>query len=433
MVLDQLGLILSFLLEKSRLVHRIDDKGGTGFTCKYDAPNGPDCRFGVNRIRVFVMRIHFIFIVLLVLGTGAFTYAAEPQTAPDGVYPGLEYILSLTQSSADLDPKRLSGLIDFVGSVPDDTGMILKERQGASGAFYGFAVKGEFRQVLDYVYNPDIPLYVTMPSSLRQHEWLTPQVLEPLRGLARQIDSAGGIQLIRGRDREVITPDTNTGGYYGYDQERLLTILPGPTGPVLISVSSQNDLSEVGRKGYIVGSDNDWNYLYSQETGLNTFGMGWVESYMYYAHSVLVYVSDSATNMLHIGSFKWLNAGWAKMNMVNSGHILPGIKRFAADFKKVLEAPGLPEPLTLGNKYRELQQSSGDSLRQAVSRYLDALLSKEPGGLDSKLFKTLLSSGEYLQQMSHQELVQVLLLEYVKESIGKASPAGVVSQLSLPR
>ena len=193
-----------------------------------------------------------------------------------------------------------------------------------------------------------------MPSSLRQHEWLTPQVLEPLRDLPRQVKSDGDIRLVRGRDREVITPDTNTGGYYVYDQDRIVTILPGPIGPVLISVSSQNELSEVGKKGCIVGNDKDWNYLYSQETGLNTFGMGWVESYMYYAHSVLVYVADSSSNVLHVGSFKWLNGGWAKMNMVNSNHILNGIKRFAADFKTVLEAPGLPEPLVLENKYREL-------------------------------------------------------------------------------
>jgi hypothetical protein len=75
-----------------------------------------------------------------------------------------------------------------------------------------------------------------------------------------------------------------------------VTVLPGPTGPVLISVSSQNDLSEVGKKGCIVGDDKNWNYLYSNETGLNKTGMGWVDSYMYYAHSVLIYVGDSSSN-----------------------------------------------------------------------------------------------------------------------------------------
>jgi hypothetical protein len=380
-----------------------------------------------------MMQSRFILAVLLILGIVGAAYGDEQPSVPENVYPDLEYILSLTQSSADLDPEQLSGLIDFVGSVSDDSGMTLKERQGASGAFYGFTVRGDFSQVLDYVYNPDIPLYVTMPSSLRQHEWLTPHVLEPLRVLPRQVTTDGDVRLVRGRDREAVTPDTNTGGYYVYDQDRIVAILPGPAGPVLISVSSQNDLSEVGKKGCIVGSDQDWNYLYSQETGLNTFGMGWVESYMYYAHSVLVYVADSSANVLHVGSFKWLNAGWAKMNMVNSNHILNGIKRFAADFKTVMESPGLPAPLVLENKYKELHQSSEKDLRQLVSHYLDALVSSGASGPNSNPFKSLLSSGEYLQQMDHQELVKVVLLEYVKESIGKASLVDFVSQLTTPR
>ena len=78
-------------------------------------------------------------------------------------------------------------------------------------------------------------------------------------------------------------------------------------------------------------------------------------------------------------------------------------------------------------------QSSEKDLRQVVSSYLDALVSSGASGLDSNPFKSLLSSGEYLQQMNHQELVKVLLLEYVKESIGKASLVRFVSQLSLPQ
>ncbi len=367
------------------------------------------------------MLLHYIFAALLLLGSITTASAEEAKTVPESVYPGLEYALSLNQSSANLDPKQLSGLIHFVGSIPADSGMKLKERQGASGAFYAFSVQTDFIQVLDYVYNPDIPLYVTMPSSLRQHEWLTPQMIVSLKNLPRQIKSTGDIRLVRGRDREIISPDTNTGGYYTYEQDRLVTVLPGPTGPVLISVSSQNDLSEVGKKGCIVGDDKDWNYLYSQETGLNTFGLGWVESYMYSAHSVIVYVADSSANVIHVGSFKWLNGGWAKMNMVNSNHILTGIKRFASDFKEVLEAPGLPDPLVLEDTYRKLQESSVQRLRQKVSPYLLALKQTDAAALQSNPFKTLLSSGTYLQQMSHEDLVQVLLLEYVKSWVGKES------------
>jgi hypothetical protein len=122
---------------------------------------------------------------------------------------------------------------------------------------------------------------------------------------------------------------------------------------------------------------------------------------------------------IHMGSFKGFNAGWATMNMVKSSHILKGIKRFASDFKAVIEAPGLPSAPVLADKYRELQQTSDESLQQMVSPYLEALTSDDSSGLDSSFFKRLISSGKYPKQMSHEELIKVLLLEYVKGSIGK--------------
>jgi hypothetical protein len=374
------------------------------------------------------MPLPYIFTLLLMFGTISPALGETELKVPTQVYPDLEYVLSLFQSSDDLDPTQLTELIKFVTFTPAESGMKLKERDGASGAFYSFTVQGDFADVLDYVYNPGIPLYVTMPSSLRQHEWLAPEVTQALMKLPRLVESADDIRLLRGRDREVITPDTNTGGYYRYTQDRVVTILPGPTGPVLISVSSQNDLSEVGKKGCIVGDDKDWNYLYSNETGLNKTGMGWVDSYMYSAHSILIYVVDSSSNEIHLGSFKWLNAGWATMNMVKSSHILKGIKRFASDFKAVIEAPGLPSALALADKYRQLQQTSEAGLQQMVSPYLESLTSDSASGLDSSFFKRLLSSGKYLQQMSHEELVKVLLLEYVKGNIGKKTMVHLASQ-----
>ena len=44
--------------------------------------------------------------------------------------------------------------------------------------------------------------------------------------------------------------------------------------------------SNIGRKGCVVGDDANWNYLYSDETGLTKTGLGWVDSYMYDAHSI---------------------------------------------------------------------------------------------------------------------------------------------------
>ncbi len=374
------------------------------------------------------MLLVHIFTMLLILSVNASAYAQEQQSVPDQVYQELEYMLSLSQYEADIEPEKLSGLINFIHTTPPESSMTLKARQGASGAFHAFSVQGDLPHVLDYAYNPDIPIYVTMPSSLHYQEWLTSQISDGLRNLPRNVDSAGDIRLLRGRDRESITPDTNTGGYYLYIQDRVITILPGPAGPVLISASSQTEPSEVGKKGCVVGDDKNWNYLYSDQKGLNKTGLGWVSSYMYQAHSVIIYVADSSTNTVHVGSFKWLDAGWAKINMVKSSHILNGIKRFASDFKAVLESPGLPEPSVLADKYRELQQSSELILRQQVAHYLQAMSGSENEKVCSSPFKGLVSSGEYLQQMNRGEMVKVLLLEYIKECMGRKPLVSLASQ-----
>jgi hypothetical protein len=379
--------------------------------------------------QILTMLFRYIFTVLLVLGAITHAYGQEEQKIPDEVYSGLEYVLSLSRTTDDKpDPEQLSGLIKFVGSIPEESSMTLNKRRDAAGAFHSFSVQGDFADLIDYAYNPDIPIYVTMPSSLQDQEWLTPQFDDALRNLPKNVKSIEDVHLIRGRERETITPDSHTGGYYVYKQERVVTVLPGPTGPVLISASIQTDRSEVGKKGCVVGDDKNWNYLYSGKTGLNKSGLGWVDSYMYYADSVMIYVADTSANLLRVGSFKWLNAGWAKINMVKSSHILNGIKRFASDFKTVLEAAGLPDARILAGKYRELMQSSEHNLRRMVSPYLQELNDSRVSETCSRVFKKMVSSGEYLQQMSHEELVRVLLLEYIKSYIGKEPYVRVASK-----
>ena len=215
-------------------------------------------------------------------------------------------------------------------------------------------IERRFPDLLGYAYNPDIPNYFTMPSSLQNHEWMTPEIEDQLRRLITEVDTLQETIVLRGQESETITPDTNTGSYYSYRQDRVVILMPGPTGPVMISATVQDEKSDVGKRGCIVGDDKDWNYLYSQKTGLNKTGLGWVDAYMYEAYSVMVYVTDTSTGSIQAGSFKWLNAGWSKINMVKSHHILGGIKRFAADLKAVLGAPELPEIDVISYKFQEL-------------------------------------------------------------------------------
>ena len=354
---------------------------------------------------------------LLVLGTAEPVHADAQKSIPESLYPEIEYLLTLPTSNADISPDKISEIIAFVASTPAETSMGLKDRDKASGAFYSFTLRGDLNRVVDYVYNPEIPVYVTMPSSVRDQEWRDAATMDALKLLPAALEQ-GKTLLVRGSEREIITPDANTGGYYAYNQDRAVAVFQGPTGPILVSVGCQTEPSDIGRKGCVVGDDADWNYLYSEETGLNKTGLGWVDSYMYNAHSVIVFVADSAAGTVRVGSFKWLNAGWAKVNMVKQSHIVNGIKRFTADFKAVLESSRLPEARELAAMYRELKSDNVDTLRRMVAPYLEAV--GESGALSSP-FKNLVASGEYLQNMSRQEMVKVLLKEYLKERLGRDS------------
>ena len=363
----------------------------------------------------------FMRLLLAVLLHGVlFGHALAMSSVPDDVYPELEELLGLPRASVAPASDRLKHLVDLVRSTPAGTSMAMKDRAKATGAFHAFAVRGNLERVVEYVYNPEIPIYVTMPSSVREQEWLSQNVGQALKTMSQAVRAGDGF-FMRGQEREIITPDANTGGYYAYRQDRAMAVVPTDGGPVLVSVSCQPEPSDVGRKGCVVGKDGDWNYLYSEETGLTKTGLGWVDSYMYNAYSVLVYVPDAATGVVRVGSFKWLNAGWAKMNMVKQTHILNGIKRFASDFKAVLESPSLPKASELAAKYRALTQSNPETLREMVSPYVAAISQSGEGAVKSDPFKELLDSGEYLRSMSQREMVKVLLQEYLKSRIGKAT------------
>lgn len=358
--------------------------------------------------------------LLTVLVLGAPVSARAMQPVPESLYPGLEYLLTVPKGPAGMDSARLQGILDFVATAPQDTSMSMQDREKASGAFHAFTLRGDLGRVLDYAYNPDIPVYVTMPSSVREQEWLDPSTREALKGLREALET-GGTFLVRGREREIITPDANTGGYYAYNQDRAMAVFPGAKGPVLVSVGCQTEPSDIGRKGCVVGDDSGWNYLYSGETGLNKTGLGWVDSYMYSAHSVLVFVSDAEAGVVRVGSFKWLNAGWAGVNMVKQSHIANGIKRFAVDFKAVLESPRLPKAQELAGMYRDLLADSPESLRAMVAPYLEAIARGEGCSSLTGPFRKLLASGDYLRNMGREEMVKVVLKEFLKQRLGRQS------------
>ena len=358
----------------------------------------------------------------MLLSAAVSSFSQNEQQISDQVYEDLEYLSSLFGSDKELDQSQLTSLIEFVDTMPADTSLVLKARNEMQGVFHVFHINSSFQDLLGYVFNPDVPPYVTKPSSLQSQHMLTPEFIAELRRLINKVEAAPSTVVLRGEENETITPDANTGSYFTYTQGKLFALLPRPSSPVLVSATLQDEISEVGRRGCIVGNDGNWDYLYSEKTGLNTLGLGWVHSYMYGAYSVMLYIPDPETGTIKSAIFKWLNAGWQKINMVKAHHIRGGIERFAAAMKSVLESPNLPEINEIVGKYQELQQKDEEELRRLVAPYLESIGSVEDAGSCPSHFISSVASGEYLQQMESEEIIRILLLEYIKTHIGDRAP-----------
>lgn len=366
---------------------------------------------------LFFNRISLVLITASILGFPISGICQKSHPIDDSVYTAIEDIFSL-HKEGEITSDQVTPLVDFLIKTPLKTGVKLKERDGSQGAFYTFEIKGTLETLIQYIYNPVLPSYLLIPTSVQDLRWLSSNTDQEVIALLRR-GPQEKIAIIRGKEMETITPDTNTGGYYQYTQDRVLFLFAHTKGVVVVSVSLQSTPSTTGKKGCIAGADNDWNYLYSEKTGLNKTGLGWVDSYMYNANSLMIYVIDQDGSTIRIGNFKWLNAGWAKINMVNSEHILKGIQRFAETFKTILESHDLPKPDLLVTLHEELQNSHLDELRSQVSPLYRNL--SESGALKScpsRLRKDV-SSGNYVRDMKNEELIRILMISALKEKLGR--------------
>lgn len=325
---------------------------------------------------------------------------------------------------AGMDERDIATLVDYVLSAKKSREHALPESQGCPGAYQEFDTKSNFGRFMQYSYNARIPSVVTRPSSLRYSLWRDPQ------GNARSlpdswdpVPAAGEPVIIHGLQRDSNTPDLTTGVYYEYDLKRTLIRVNYKGRQAMLSVSKQIDKSNVGEKGLILGHDSDWNYYYSGEPGSAKSGLGWVKSYIYDYFSVTVYVESGATPVkLRTGVFQWIKAGWSGINFVQPSHIISGLERFARNNRIVLESPHLPAPnriiaacqglanlpkMELMSKYKALQHARGElALR---SGKISTAKASEPFSFAGT---------------SKEQMVEELMLEYLKGVLRKPTPLG---------
>ena len=318
-----------------------------------------------------------------------------------------------------LDEQAVATLVDHVLSSKENKEYALPKSLECTGAYYEFDTKIAFPRFIEYSYNPLIPAVITRPSSLRYSSWTASRgETQKLPNSWKPALPAGVPVVIQSMQHESDSPDLNSGVYHEYDLKRTLILLNHKGRQVMVSVSKQIGTSNVGKKGVILGNDNDWNYYYSGQPGTPKTGLGWVKSYIYDYFAIGVYVeSITAPPMVRTGVFQWLRAGWSGINFVKSSHILRGLKRFARDSRMILESPRLPAPNQMISIYQWLSNMPAGDL---IKKY--AALQQAQRSSAIQIGRISKSEGE--EQLSFantpkEQMVEELMLEYLKTALGR--------------
>jgi len=379
------------------------------------------------------MRIGFISTILVVtfiiglIPTGS-VQAAAPMKA--GVSPAvskdLATLLTLLDAGDEtgFDSAQIPALMDFVYAAKPANVMYTTGDSFNSNSAYGeFDVNTHFDEFLKFAFNPDVPSYLLMPASVRHSHWKSIDGKhQPLPKLWQALPDLKDSIAIRGIEFVENTPDLNSGAYFAYDLKKLLILLKHEGRYVLLAVSKQTSVSEVGKKGVILGTDDNWTYLYSGQNGINRPGLGWVSSYMYDSYSVAVYAQlEKGRAGVRCGTFKWVNAGWSKINMVREDHIHNGLQRYAKAFKEIIEDPILPGVDKIAEIYSQIRSYSLNQLQEKFCSYLNTLEARHQNDADfpQKWFQEWFKSNRYVQMLTKEEMESVLMVEYMKNTLGR--------------
>ncbi|WP_051327997.1 hypothetical protein [Desulfatirhabdium butyrativorans] len=354
-------------------------------------------------------------------------FADEAPQAPPDVVSALERLVQIAATqTGSVDLPNTEALLAYSETEPAaGPGVGIPDFSNATSALYRFRIRQSLGRIIEIGFHPEIPAFILSPSSVRIAYWKSvdgeQQPLPKLRPLL-----ATPLQtpfVVRGVEHEEITPDQFTGTYYAYDVNRLLLLMKYHGRNVLISVSRQKDISDVGKKGAVLGKDEDWTYLYSGENGMNTRGLGWVNSYMYAAGTVMIFDEISTDPpQVRCTIFKWLRAGWSGINMVQTHHILAGMDRYAKSFKQIAESRTLPEADEMVRVFQRINGMGEETLREKTRQYyrqLSLSMAQTTGAATEFLSKYFGENSLSLQKMDIEQMRSLVVLEVLKMWMGK--------------
>lgn len=349
----------------------------------------------------------------------------QAEAPPETISKGVDHLLALTCGEAAFDPETVAPLIAYVASdASQNADPRVGEWQGMPSGYYAFDLPRDLQTVLRYAYNPDIPNNVFRPNSIRLTRWLEVDGKEhqPLPRLWTHLSSLDAPVVVTGVEHEESTPELSTGACYGYTLDRALVLYRFRGNNVFLSVSRQQGTSDKGKKGACLGGDRNWDYLYSGEDGLTRAGLGWADTHIYESASIAVfYEPDPGTPRVRCGVFKWIDAGWAGLNMVEPRHIRKGLERYAKGFQETLTHPRLPEPGRLVRLFDWVRALPREALSAKVNDYLQGLQTRYPDEkvLSKPCFEELIAQGDYATRMTRVQMESLVALECMKWALGR--------------
>ena len=380
----------------------------------------------MNRLALVIIFCGMWTGCLLLAVTSRAGESIEEVKIPSALTAGLHHFLDLADpdKTINFDPEKVVEVLDFVRQPEKDTVLYFADSiLDQPSAYYEFDIHQSLKKLVAYSFNPDIPNIATVPSSARLLYWLDEQnnrqSVPHIQGYLERLDSP---VVLRGIQHSEITPDTNSGAYYAYNSHQTLILFKYRQRNILVTVSRQIDVSEVGKKGYVLGADDDWDYFYSGQSGLTIPALGWVKSYMYGSSGINIYDEiDPRAAKVRCGVFKWLRAGWSGINMVRRKHIYNGLKRFAKPMKDILEYPSLPAVESMADDFSRIRGFSENTLRSKMKIYAGILQNRYNGvgGRARKPLSFLFKDKNHWARMSQDEMESVLIVEYMKYVVGK--------------
>ena len=384
-----------------------------------------------NVICTYVL-FHLIVLTLMIAPVNGYASSdIEKSPLDKSLNTELAYLLSFVGPEAGnpgaFAVDSISGLLKFIIKPKDDAVLYhAAEINGAASAYHEIDIRGGIEKILRLTYNPEIPSVLTMPSTLRLSHWK--ELSTPDNRLPRFWESLPDLEsplIVTGIEHIVNSPDYSSGAYFEYDLYRTLIVFKYQGRSVLISLSKQKDISGIGKKGIVIGPDENWDYIYTDIPGVNKTGFGWVKSYMYDSYSVSFYSElETDSSMVRFGAFKWVSAGFAGINLARSTHIHSGMVRFSSGFKQILENPRIADTPAIAKAWQTIQNLPDQNLRRITRDHLADLEEKctTNGLMSDNQVASLFADQQYLNMLNREEMQVYILLEHLKQILNDSEP-----------